>query len=71
MMDKIAIFCSASENIEPVFFEKARELGVWMGQNKKTLVYGGANIGLMECIAKAAKDNGSCLLYTSPSPRDS
>ena len=51
MMDKIAIFCSASENIEPVFFEKARELGVWMGQNKKTLVYGGANIGLMECIA--------------------
>ena len=64
MMDKIAIFCSASENIEPVFFEKARELGVWMGQNKKTLVYGGANIGLMECIAKAAKgqrfdDNGS------------
>ena len=45
MMDKIAIFCSASENIEPVFFEKARELGVWMGQNKKTLVYGGANFG--------------------------
>ena len=55
MMDKIAIFCSASENIEPVFFEKARELGVWMGQNKKTLVYGGANIGLMECIAEATK----------------
>ena len=44
MMDKIAIFCSASENIEPVFFEKARELGVWMGQNKKTLVYGFSNI---------------------------
>ena len=62
MMDKIAIFCSASENIEPVFFEKARELGVWMGQNKKTLVYGGANIGLMECIAKAAKDNGSMIM---------
>ena len=61
-MDKIAIFCSASENIEPVFFEKARELGVWMGQNKKTLVYGGANIGLMECIAKAAKDNGSMIM---------
>ena len=62
MMDKIAIFCSASENIEPVFFEKARELGIWMGQNKKTLVYGGANIGLMECIAKVAKDNGSMII---------
>ncbi|MBS4964002.1 MAG: LOG family protein [Phocaeicola dorei] len=65
-MDKIAIFCSASENIEPVFFEKARELGVWMGQNKKTLVYGGANIGLMECIAKAAKDNGSMIMGVIP-----
>ena len=66
MMDKIAIFCSASENIEPVFFEKARELGVWMGQNKKTLVYGGANIGLMECIAKASKDKGSMIMGVIP-----
>lgn len=35
MMDKIAIFCSASENIEPVFFEKARELGVWDGTKQE------------------------------------
>ncbi|EJX07420.1 lysine decarboxylase [gut metagenome] len=57
-MDKIAIFCSASDEIDPVYFEKARELGVWMGQNKKTLIYGGANVGLMECVARAAKENG-------------
>ena len=37
-----------------------------MGQNKKTLVYGGANIGLMECIAKAAKDNGSMIMGVIP-----
>ena len=24
-MDKIAIFCSASDNIDPVYFDKARE----------------------------------------------
>ena len=54
-MDKIAIFCSASDNIDPVYFDKARELGTWMGQNGKTLIYGGANIGLMECVARAAK----------------
>ena len=47
-MDKIAIFCSASDNIDSVYFDKARELGTWMGQNGKTLIYGGANIGLME-----------------------
>lgn len=66
MIDKIAIFCSASGNIDQAHFEKARELGVWMGQNKKTLVYGGANIGLMECIARAAKENGAMVIGVVP-----
>ena len=35
-MDKIAIFCSASDNIDPVYFDKARELGLYyQTQNKK------------------------------------
>ena len=66
MMNRIAIFCSASEDIDALFFEKARELGVWMGQNKKTLVYGGSNIGLMECVARAAKDHGSMIIGVVP-----
>lgn len=66
MIDKIAIFCSASGNIDQAYFEKARELGIWMGQNKKTLIYGGANIGLMECIARAAKDNGAMVIGVVP-----
>ena len=65
-MDKIAIFCSASDNIDPVYFDKARELGTWMGQNGKTLIYGGANIGLMECVARAAKENGSMVMGVVP-----
>ena len=65
-MDKIAIFCSASGNIDPVYFEKAHELGVRMGQEKKTLIYGGANIGLMECIARAAKENGATIIGVVP-----
>ena len=66
MMVKIGIFCSASDVIAPVYFEKARELGEWMGQNKKTLVYGGANLGLMECVAKAVKDNGGFVMGVVP-----
>lgn len=65
-MDKIAIFCSASPAIDPVYFEKARELGCWMGQNNKTLVYGGANIGLMECIARSVKENGGTVMGVVP-----
>ena len=65
-MEKIGIFCSASEVIEPIYFEKTRELGKWMGQNRKTLVYGGANLGLMECVAKAAKENGAFIMGVVP-----
>mgnify|MGYP003317645723 CR=1 FL=1 len=65
-MERIGIFCSASEVIDELYFEKARELGEWMGQNKKTLVYGGANLGLMECVAKAAKENGGFVMGVVP-----
>ena len=51
-MNKIAVFCSASDAIDPVFMEKARELGAWLGQHHKWLVYGGSNTGLMEVLAK-------------------
>ena len=65
-MERIGIFCSASEVIAPIYFEKAMELGKWMGENKKTLVYGGANLGLMECIAKATKENGGFVMGVVP-----
>ena len=65
-MDRIGVFCSASEVIDSIYFEKAQEFGRWMGQNKKTLVYGGANLGLMECVAKAAKENGGFVMGVVP-----
>ena len=50
-MNKIAVFCSASDAIEPVFMEKAWELGAWLGQHRKWLVYGGNDYG--SCSHKA------------------
>ena len=57
-MEKIGIFCSASGSIDPIYFDAAHQIGEWMGKNGKTLIYGGANLGLMECVAKAVKENG-------------
>lgn len=65
-MDRIAIFCSASPDIDSVYFEKAEELGRWMGQNGKTLVYGGSDMGLMDCVARSAKENGSLVMGVVP-----
>lgn len=65
-MNKIGIFCSASDDIAPVFMEKARELGAWLGKNHKWLVYGGSNQGLMEAVAGETKANGGMLMGIVP-----
>lgn len=65
LMEYIGIFCSASNNIDPAYFDAARLLGEWMGKNGKTLVYGGANLGLMECTAKAVKESGGRVIGVS------
>lgn len=66
-MDKIGIFCSASEDIDKMYFNAARQIGQWMGKTGKVLVYGGANLGLMECVAQAAKEHGSYIIGVVPS----
>lgn len=65
-MNKIAVFCSASNHIDPIYAQKATELGHWMGKHNKWLVYGGSNQGLMDVIAKAAKESGSMLMGVVP-----
>lgn len=65
-MEKIGIFCSASDSIDRIYFEKTAELGEWMGKEGKTLVYGGSNMGLMECIAQAVKQNGGTIIGVVP-----
>lgn len=65
-MEKIGVFCSASDEIDPIYFERARELGAWLGEHRKTLVYGGANMGLMECVAEAARNHGATIMGVVP-----
>ena len=53
---KICVFCSANQQIDPDFFSMTEELGKWAAENGHSIVYGGVNQGLMECVAKAAKE---------------
>jgi uncharacterized protein (TIGR00730 family) len=63
---KIAVYCSANKNIDPDFFTMTEELGRWMGENGHTVVSGGCNMGLMECIAKAAHEAGGRTIGVVP-----
>lgn len=55
---KICIFCSANQEIDPDFFKYTEELGRWAAKNDHSIVYGGVNQGLMECVAKAVHEAG-------------
>lgn len=63
---KIGVFCSANNNIEKLYFDKTEELGQWMGENGHTLVFGGCNIGLMDCVAKSVKSAGGRIIGVVP-----
>ena len=65
-MKSVAVFCAASENIAPGYFEAAAEVGAMLGRMGATLVYGGARFGLMEATAKAAKQAGARIVGVVP-----
>lgn len=65
-MRSVAIFCAASENIAPGYFEAAAEVGAMLGRLGMTMVYGGARFGLMEATAKAAKAAGARIVGVVP-----
>ena len=63
---KICVFCSANEQIDPAFFTLTEELGKWAAENGHSIVYGGVNQGLMECVAKASKEVGGRTIGVVP-----
>lgn len=63
---KICIFCSANDHIDRDFFLMTEELGRWAAQEGHTIVYGGVNCGLMECVAKAAHEYGGRTIGVIP-----
>ena len=65
-MKSVAVFCAASENIAPGYFESAAEVGAMLGRLGATMVYGGARFGLMEATAKAAKQAGARIVGVVP-----
>lgn len=63
---KIGIFCSANADIDPDFFTATEKLGRWMGRQGHTLVYGGCNLGLMECVGQAVRAGGGRTIGVVP-----
>ena len=61
----ICVFCSAND-VAPQYVAAAEKLGRWLGREAHTLVYGGANLGLMEAVARAAHEAGATVVGVVP-----
>ena len=56
-MKKICIFCGSSMGFDPIYKEKAKELGQAMAERGCELLYGGGSVGLMKIIADVMLEN--------------
>lgn len=62
MFKSVAIFCGSKTGRDPIYEQHAKDLGKLLAQNDITLVYGGADKGLMGTVANAAlKQNGKVI----------
>ncbi len=51
----ICVYCSSSNAVSDVYFKAAEELGKLIGTRNHSLIFGGANVGLMEHLASTVK----------------
>jgi hypothetical protein len=54
----ICVFCSSSSAVDDVYFAEAESLGELIGKGGHALIYGGANVGLMDHLANTVLKNG-------------
>ena len=58
MIHSVCVFCSSSDSVDAVYKETATDLGRRLGKLGLNLVYGGASIGLMGCVARGVHEFG-------------
>lgn len=65
-MNRIGVYCASSDRMAPIYYDRARQLGEWIGRTGRTLVYGGIACGLMEAVAQAVKHTGGRVFGVVP-----
>lgn len=63
---RICVFCGSADGRRPLYTEAARELGTLLAGAGIGLVYGGATVGTMGTIARAALDAGGEVIGVIP-----
>ncbi|MDD6446678.1 MAG: TIGR00730 family Rossman fold protein [Ruminococcus sp.] len=62
----ITVYLGAFQGNDPLLGDAVRELGTWIGESGKSLVYGGSKSGLMGEIAKSVLNAGGKVTGVEP-----
>lgn len=65
-MRTVCVFCGANPGADPSFLAAAEGLGEAIAKSGRTLVYGGARVGLMGALADAALASGGSVIGVIP-----
>ena len=65
-MQKICVYCASSTQINPIYFEEARQLGKILADENIELVYGGGSMGLMGEVANSVLNHGGKVIGVIP-----
>ncbi|MBK7844448.1 MAG: TIGR00730 family Rossman fold protein [Bdellovibrionales bacterium] len=65
-MKSLCIFCGSSSGNNPDFLKSARSLGQYLAENRITLIYGGANVGIMGVVADSTLESGGSVIGVLP-----
>lgn len=63
---RLCVFCGSSAGNQPYYLEAAQQLGTTLAKAGITLVYGGAQVGLMGAVADAALAAGGQVIGVIP-----
>ena len=66
---RIAVYCSARQNIAVEYQEAASAVGHSIGAGGHTLIYGGLSLGLMDIVSRPTKKAGGRIVGIVPVSR--
>jgi uncharacterized protein (TIGR00730 family) len=63
---RVCVYCASSRQSDPAFLDAARRLGLLLGREHVTVVYGGGSVGSMGALADGALEAGGQVVGVLP-----
>lgn len=66
MIRNVAVYCASANGVDPAYRRAAEQLGRELAQRNIGIIYGGANVGLMQAVAESSLALGGRVVGVIP-----